>query len=167
MQAEYTEPRRAGAPRKRKKDEDRAKIKEAIKVFDSRRIFSPTKSPPTKKINLDSGNYRRGAAAKVAIQGQYAAGKTYTWEDVVRFGSLVHDGKAKLGWLRESSPYYDAGYKVTYGSMSAKWCKDDLEVMKEQGRAGIKGKPHWLVERDMRGRTALTSAGAPPGGSCV
>lgn len=51
--------------------------------------------------------------------------------------------------------------KVNSSTMK-RWVKDDFEAMKMKGKKGVKGKPHWYVEKHTRCRNSLSKPGPGP-----
>jgi hypothetical protein len=115
---------------------------------------------PAAPVTL-SGN-QRGTAVVVVPAAKYLAGAKdgYDWKDVCRVGKLIMDKKISKSDLDQKDANGKPKYGVPRTSMT-QWLKDDADVMEGHGLRGVKGKPHWLVERDVRNRTALAKAGAP------
>ena len=102
----------------------------------------------------------RGTTLQVIPSVSYGARKDYFWEDIVAVGRLLAAGKITMTALRKQNADGTPRYLVPYSTMFA-WNKDDDQVMREKGKRGIAGKPHWLVELETRRRTALPLPGRP------
>jgi hypothetical protein len=107
-----------------------------------------------------SASHRRGTSLKMSVKGTYGAGKTYDFNDVCRIGAALEAGEMKLSALKPSHrDHVPLVHNVPYSTMK-EWMMDDNKWMqKKYGRTGKSGMRHWRVEKDMRRRTALKSAG--------
>ena len=104
----------------------------------------------------------RGATFVIQPTASYLARDEengYLWEDVVRFGELYAAGKVTTTSLRDKDKNGRLVHRVPYGTMVSTWLKDDDVIMREAGKRGVVGKPHWLVERDQRRRICLPLPG--------
>ena len=105
---------------------------------------------------------RRGATLQMLAVAKYGAGRDCQFTDVCRVCTLVADGTIKKAALGQKNAKGQLKYRKVLRTTMVGWLKDDAEVMKLQGMCGVKGSPHWLVERDVRRRTVLDEAGRPP-----
>jgi len=106
-------------------------------------------------------SHPRGTVVAVEVKSTYTAGVGYTFEDVCALGTKIAAGKVKESELREKDDEGKLRHGIPRASMR-RWLEDDDEAMRKGGGGrGIKGTPHWMVERDVRGRIELGQANAP------
>ena len=135
----------------------------------------PTKKPPPKSQRLTQsskdtmpqrlmssspirppslGQQQRGTQLVVQPAATYG---DYSFASICAVGKLILDGKLKINQLRDPTNAIFKEHRVPASSM-AEWCKDDSKRV----TGGVKGSPHWLVERDVSRRTDRTKPGPGP-----
>ena len=102
----------------------------------------------------------RGNEVVVRLPVSYGARAKYVWEDVVAGGRLLLAEKINMNAFNMKTSDGTPLYRVPYASMH-RWHRDDDEVMREQGKRGMPGSPHWLVELEVRRRKSLPLPGRP------
>ena len=105
--------------------------------------------------------HARGTLVVVKPKSTYGAGTDYTFTTVCALGQKLRDGKLKMSDFDKKKVNGQLVHAVPRTTM-VRWVKDDDKVMKAKGGVGIEGQPHWVVERDVRRRTALTTPGPGP-----
>ena len=101
---------------------------------------------------------KRGETVEVKVKGKYnAAG--YAWLDVCNTCEKLESGEWKLAWLNPGHKHHDPKTMKLPRQTAARYMMDDSKVMKAKGLKGVAGTRHWRVERDVRRRTSLRSAG--------
>ena len=103
----------------------------------------------------------RGSQVVVQVAAEYGARKVYTFSDVCALATRIMAGTVMVADLRQKNTDGAWTYGIPRSTMTEKWLKDDHSVMQSQNppRLGVEGSPHWLVERDVRGRTELSKPG--------
>lgn len=96
----------------------------------------------------------------MSVKGTYGAGKSYDFNDVCRIGAALEAKEMRLSALKTDHPdHVPLVHNEPYSTMK-EWMMDDNKWMqKKYGRTGKSGMRHWHVEKNMRRRTALKSAG--------
>lgn len=101
---------------------------------------------------------KRGETVEVKVKGKYNA-RGYVWSDVVSTCAKLEKGEWKLSWLNPDHKDHDPNTMMLPRTTAARYMTDDSKVMKAKGLKGVPGTRHWRVERDVRRRTSLPSAG--------
>jgi len=102
------------------------------------------------------GNCKRGAQVALKAKASYGG---YTFGNVDRLCSAVDAKQIKLAWLHPAHELHDPSTMNVPRATIAKWLREDHETMQLYGLRGVPGERHWKVERDVRRRTSLDSAG--------
>jgi len=102
------------------------------------------------------GSCKRGAQVALKVKASYGG---YTFGNVGRLCSAVDAKQIKLAWLHPAHELHDPSTMNVPRATIAKWLRDDHETMQLFGLRGVPGERHWKVERDVRRRTSLDSAG--------
>ena len=103
----------------------------------------------------------RGSQVLVQVAAEYGARKVYTFSDVCALATRIMAGTLMVADLQQKNSDGAWTFGIPRSTMLDKWLKDDHSVMQSQNppRLGLAGSPHWLVERDVRGRTELSKPG--------
>ena len=101
---------------------------------------------------------RRGETVEVKVKGKYNA-RGYLWRDVITTCEKLESMEWKLSWLNPEHKHHDPKTMMLPRKPAARYMTDDSKVMRAKGLNGVPGTRHWRVERDVRRRTSLPSAG--------
>ena len=103
----------------------------------------------------------RGSQVVVQVAAEYGARKVYTFSDVCALATRIMAGTVMVADLRQKNTDGAWTYGIPRSTMLDKWLMDDHSYLQSQNppRLGLEGSPHWLVERDVRGRTELSKPG--------
>uniref|UniRef100_A0A6U3XJI9 Uncharacterized protein n=1 Tax=Octactis speculum TaxID=3111310 RepID=A0A6U3XJI9_9STRA len=109
------------------------------------------------------GEGSRGSILTVVPSVTYDARNEYGWGDVCHLGDLIMKGKLKVSRCNnDMDEKGERKWKVNSSTMKRWVIKDDFEAMKMKGKKGVKGKPHWYVEKRTRRRNSLSKPGPGP-----
>ena len=111
---------------------------------------------------------RRGDVKTVAVKGKYNKGDMYDFDgekgapvSICGLGQQIKDGTLLERDLLKTKTDENGNTVPKHGiprSTMKHWIKDDDERRKElKFERGVKGQPHWYVEKFQRGRTQLKS----------
>ena len=102
--------------------------------------------------------HTRGTLVLVKPKAQYGSRRLFDFTDICKLGEKIRVGMVAESDLRKTNADGTPLLVIPRTTMR-RWLLDDDEARKQHGQRGLPGQPHWLVERDVRGRTETDKPG--------